>query len=110
MVEMGEKCGFPSNFDMPRPFNPRKTELSCKVSYSQPIKSPNNLLHPRVEEEQRIHSGDEIGVQESRGVVTAKGRILRNWFEKLRFPVSKKLPLDVGKRWIKVNWKFRSQK
>ena len=51
---MGKECGFLSNFDMPRPFTPRKTEL-------QPIKSPNGLLHLKVE--QRTHSGDEIGTK-----------------------------------------------
>ena len=53
MVEMGKECGFRSNFDMPRPFNPRKAEL-------QPIKSPNGLMYPKVDVEQRTHSGDEI--------------------------------------------------
>ena len=53
MIEMGKECGFPLNFDMLRPYTMRKTEL-------QPIKSPNGLLHPRVEGEQRTHSRDEI--------------------------------------------------
>ena len=53
MVEMGKECGFPLNFDMPRPFSPRKTELP-------PIKSPNGLLYSREEAERRTHSGDEI--------------------------------------------------
>ena len=61
MVEMGKECGFRSNFDMPRPFTPRKTELPRKTKL-QPTKSPNFLLFPRVEVEveQRTHSGDEI--------------------------------------------------
>ena len=52
MAEMGKECGFPSNFDVPRPFTPRNTEL-------EPIKSPNGLVYPRVEVEQRTHSRDE---------------------------------------------------
>ena len=48
LVEIDKECGFPLNFDMPWPFSPRKTEL-------QPIKSPNVLLYPRVEEQQRTH-------------------------------------------------------
>ena len=58
MVEMVKECPFPSNFDMPRPFTPRKTELTRKTEL-RPIKSPNILMYPRVEEEQRNHSGDE---------------------------------------------------
>ena len=60
MVEMGKECGFPLNFDMQRPFTLRKTEL-------QRIKSPNDLLHPRVAVAQRTHSGDEIGRFGQRG-------------------------------------------
>ena len=30
MVEMGKEGGFRSNFDMPRPFTPRKTNFSAK--------------------------------------------------------------------------------
>ena len=59
MVEMGKECGFPSSSDMWWPFTSRKTELPRKTR-SQPIKSPKDLLHPRVEEEQRNHSGDDI--------------------------------------------------
>ena len=59
MVEMGKECDFPSNFDMPRPFTARKTELLCKMEL-QPIKSQNGLFYPRVEVEQRTHFGDEI--------------------------------------------------
>ena len=51
MVEMGKECGFPSNFDMPRPFTPHKTDLRRKAEL-QPIKSPNRLLYARVEVEQ----------------------------------------------------------
>ena len=51
MTEKGKEYSSPSNFDMPRPFTPRKTELYT-------IKSPNGLLYPRVEVEQRTHSGD----------------------------------------------------
>ena len=54
MVDLDRESGFPSNFDMPRPNNPRKAKL-------QPIKLPNGLLYPRVEVEQRTHSGDEVG-------------------------------------------------
>ena len=48
-----KECGLPSNFDMPRPFTPCKTEF-------QPTKLPNGLLYPRVEVEQRTHSGYDI--------------------------------------------------
>ena len=58
MVEMGKECGFSSNIGMLRLFTSRKTEL-------QPIKSPNSLLYPRVDEEQRTHSEDEIGTETS---------------------------------------------
>ena len=34
MVEMGKECGFPSNFDMPRPFSQCKTELPRKMANS----------------------------------------------------------------------------
>ena len=61
MVEMGKECGFQSNFDMSRPFTPRKMELPRKAEF-EPIKSPNGLSHPRVAVEQRTHSGDEIGL------------------------------------------------
>ena len=49
MAEMGKECGFPSNFDMPRPFTPRKTELQRKTELPrktelQPIISPNGLV------------------------------------------------------------------
>ena len=60
MVKMGKECGFPSNFDMSRPFPSRKTELPC--TELRPVKSPNGLFCPRVEVEQRTHSGDEIGL------------------------------------------------
>ena len=60
MVEMGKECGFPLNFDMPRPFTLRKTELPPKTEL-QRIKSANDLLYPRVAVAQRTHSGDEIG-------------------------------------------------
>ena len=56
LLEMGKECHFPSNFDMPRQFTTRKTEL-------QPIKSPNGLLYPRLEVEQQIHSEDEIDTE-----------------------------------------------
>ena len=55
MAEMGEVCGFPSNLDMPRPFTLCKTELPRKTEL-QPIKSPNGLVYPRVEVEQRTHT------------------------------------------------------
>ena len=61
MVEMGKEYGFPLNFDMLRPFTPCKTELPRKTEL-QPIKSPNGLLYPRLEVEQRTYSGDEIGI------------------------------------------------
>ena len=48
MVEMGKECGFPFNFDILRPFTRCKTELQSKMEL-QPIKSPNDLLYPRVE-------------------------------------------------------------
>ena len=59
MVEMGKECRFPSNFDMPQPFTPCKTELPSETEL-QPIKSLNGLMYPREEVEQRTHSGDEI--------------------------------------------------
>ena len=49
---MGRECGFPSILDMPWPFTRRRIEL-------WPIKSPNGSLYPRVEVEQRTHSGDD---------------------------------------------------
>ena len=51
MAEMGKECCFPSNFDMPRPFPPRKTELPPKTALL-PIKSPSGLVYSRVEVEQ----------------------------------------------------------
>ena len=59
MVEMGRECRFASNFDMPRPFTPRKTELPLKTEL-QPIKSPNALMCPRVKVKEPTHSWDEI--------------------------------------------------
>ena len=35
MVEVGKGCGFTSNFDMPKSFTMRKTELRCKMVNSQ---------------------------------------------------------------------------
>ena len=35
MVGIGKECGFTSNFDMPRSFTTRKTELRCKMVNSQ---------------------------------------------------------------------------
>ena len=35
MVGLGKECGFTSNFDMPKSFNPRKMELRCKMVNSQ---------------------------------------------------------------------------
>ena len=52
MVGMGKEYNFTLNFDMPRPFATRETKLRCRLS--------NSLLYPRVEVEQRSHSGDEI--------------------------------------------------
>ena len=40
--------------------SPRKTKIPRKTEL-QPIKLPNGLSYPRVEEEQRTHSGDKIG-------------------------------------------------
>ena len=48
------------NFDMSWPFTQRKTELAIAQNDEQPIRLPNGLLYPRVEVEQRTHSGDEI--------------------------------------------------
>ena len=58
MVGIGKEYGFMSNFKMPWPFAPRKTELPRNGEH--PIRLPNGLLYPRVEEEQRLHSGDDI--------------------------------------------------
>ena len=60
MVGIGKEYGFKLNFDMPRSFTQRKSELRPKMANS-PIRLPNGLLYPRVEVEQRTHSGDEIG-------------------------------------------------
>ena len=60
MVEMSKECRFPSTFDIPRPFTTHKTELPRKTEL-KPIKSPNGLVYPRVEVQQRTHSWDEIG-------------------------------------------------
>ena len=60
MVEMGKEFGFPSNFDIPRPFTPSQYGLAAQNG-EQPIGLPNGLLYPRVEAEQGTHSGDEIG-------------------------------------------------
>ena len=35
IVGMGKECGFTSNFDMPRSFTPRKSELRSKMANSQ---------------------------------------------------------------------------
>ena len=63
MVEMGKEYGFPSNFDLPWPFNPHKKGVTAQKS-QQPIRLPNGLLYPRVEVEQQTHSGDEIGLSQ----------------------------------------------
>ena len=44
---------------MPRPFTPRKTGVTAQND-EQPIKLQNGFLYPRVQVEQRTHSGDEI--------------------------------------------------
>ena len=59
MAEIGKECGFSSNFDMSRPFTPRKTELPCKTEL-QRIKSPNGLLYPRVEVEHELTLGTRL--------------------------------------------------
>ena len=59
MVEMGTECGFPLNFDKPRPFAPRETELQRKTEL-QPIKlSKASCIRVEVVMKQRTHSGDE---------------------------------------------------
>ena len=35
MVVISKECGFTSNFDMPRSFTPRKSELRPKIANSQ---------------------------------------------------------------------------
>ena len=35
MFGIGKECGFRSNFDMPRSFTPRKSELRSKIANSQ---------------------------------------------------------------------------
>ena len=65
MVGVGKQCDFTSNFDMPRSFTPRKLELRPKMANSQSdyqTASCPGLMYPRVEVEQRTHSGDEIGI------------------------------------------------
>ena len=59
MVDMGKEYRFTLNFNMLRSFTPRKSELQPKNG-EQPIRLPNGLLYPRVEVEQRTHSGEEI--------------------------------------------------
>ena len=61
MVEIGKEYGFTSNFEMPLPFTARETELPATTQNGeQPIRLQNGLLYPRVEVEQRTHSGDDI--------------------------------------------------
>ena len=62
VVDKGKEYRFTLNFNMPRSFTPRKSDLQPKNG-EQPVRLPNGLLHPRVEVEQRTHSGDEIGTQ-----------------------------------------------
>ena len=59
MVERGKECGFPSIFDMQQPLTPHKKELPLKTEL-QLMRLPSGLMYPRVEVEQRTHSGDEI--------------------------------------------------
>ena len=60
MVEIGKEYRFTLNFDMPWPFTPTKNGVIAQNG-EQPIRLPNGLLYPRLEVEQRTHSGDEIG-------------------------------------------------
>ena len=83
MVEMGKECGIPSNFDMTRPFTSRKKELPRKTEV-QPIKIADGLLYPRVEKEQRTHSGDEIGKRWRRGEGEVAFFSAKHWDRKNR--------------------------
>ena len=64
VIDVGKEYLFTLNFNMPRSFTRRKSDLWPKnVAYKngeQPIRLPNGLLYPRVEAEQRTHSWDEI--------------------------------------------------
>ena len=63
MVATAKEYGLISNFDMLRPFTPRKAELPRKMA----IRLPNGLLYPRVEVKQSTHSGDDtVNILESR--------------------------------------------
>ena len=61
MVGIGKEYGFKWNFDIPLPFTGRNGVTAQNVE--QPIRLPNGLLYPRVELEQRAHSGDEVGLK-----------------------------------------------
>ena len=58
MVGIAKEYGFTPNFDMPRSFTPRRSDIQAKMA--KLIRLPNGLLYPRVEVEQRTHSGDDI--------------------------------------------------
>ena len=60
MVGIGKECGFTSNFNMPRSFTLRKSELRPEMANSQSDCRTASCIPPRVEVEQRTHSGDEI--------------------------------------------------
>ena len=55
MIKIGKVCGFTSNFDTPKPFTTRKT---VRVDSAR-----NFRADPRLEGEQRTHSGDETGTE-----------------------------------------------
>ena len=60
MVGVGKECGLKLNFDM---FD---TQIGVTAPNSeQPIRLPNSLLYPKIEVEQRTHSGDEIAQDSS---------------------------------------------
>ena len=56
MIKIGKVCGFTSNFDTPKPFTTRKTVRTVDSAW-------NFHADPRVEAEQRTHSGDETGTE-----------------------------------------------
>ena len=59
MVGIGKEYGFTSNFLTCRGRLPRAKGVTAQNG-KQPIRLQNGLVYPRVEVEQRSHSGDEI--------------------------------------------------
>ena len=64
MVRIDKECGFRSNFGHAEVVYPLQIGFTAQNG-EQPIRLPNSLLYPRVEVEQRTHSGDEIASSNS---------------------------------------------